>query len=208
MKAYLLCLRYVLTCFCEFAKSDCRHFQCGAPSRFDRLIPLTVREDNVYRCVLFLVPSLTHTPTFTVSGSIKSPLNERSRNKRPPLLSRLLAPDFLLYLAYSTYVFVPIFQWQMISYSNSAYPLSLSFPFPALLSKCLALGWAASSPVRYMVSPPDAPEWEELVEEGDDGVKRPKGRWRGGGDKRGGVGYPWLIFTACEFGIIWASWIT
>lgn len=68
--------------------------------------------------------------------------------------------------------------------------------------------WAVSAPVRYMVSPPDALEWEELVEEGKDGVKRPRKEWRGGrGGKRGGSGIPWLAMTTFEAMIIWACWI-
>ena len=155
------------------------------------------------------MPSITHTPTFTVSGSIRSSLNERSRSKRPPLLSRLFAPDILLYSVYSTYAFVPILQRQRTSYWHSAHPWSLQFPFPALLLKCTALSWAVSSPVRYMVSPPDTPEWEELVKEGDDRVKRPRKEWRGGrDDKRGRMGYPWLVITVWEAMMIWACWVT
>ena len=154
------------------------------------------------------MPSLTQTPTFIVSGSIASLVNERSRSKRAPLLSRLLAPDIVLYSVYVIYAFVPIFQRLMFSCGHPAHPSSLHFPFPGLLLKCLALGWAVSSPVRYMLSPPEAPGWEELVQEGADGVRRPRIDWRGRtGDKQGKIGAPWLMITACEALIIWACWV-
>ncbi len=165
-------------------------------------------EASTYRFIRSLLPSLTETPSFIVSGTVASPLNERSRSKRASLLSRLLAPNILFCSVYVFYASVPLFQRLVSPLWLSGHPSPLQFSFPGLLLKCFTLVWAVSTPVRYMLSPPDVPEWAELVIEGADGLMRPRKEWRvGRGCKRGGMGVPWLIMTLCEYTIIWACWI-
>ena len=54
-----------------------------------------------------------------------------------------------------------------------------------------------------MIWPPTAMEWEELVVEDEDGVKRPKMGW-GSGKVERGVGTGWIVYSLCEVGIVLA----
>lgn len=60
-----------------------------------------------------------------------------------------------------------------------------------------------SKPVRYMIWPPTAPAWENLVVEDERGVKRPKGEMGSGGFEEG-IGGQWVVAFVCEVLVIWS----
>ena len=159
----------------------------------------------------------TPTPTFTVSGTLTSPVNERSPHQRVSLPYRLLSPDMILFAAYAIYASIPLISRILIPYCFPTGSLwtsrSTSFPFPGLMVRCAKLTWAVSSPVRYMIWPPDKIEWERLLVEGKDGVLRPRREWRGLGRQGGqdceqikakaAVDVSWTLVTLFELFIGW-----
>ena len=173
--------------------------------------------DSFIRCLFSLFPSLAPTPTFTISGTLTSPVNERSPHHRVPLLFRLLSPDILLYTAYTIYASIPLMFRILIPYCISTgsqwTSIATPFPFPGLMVRCARLAWAVGSPVRYMFWPPDKVEWEQLLVEGEDGVLRPRREWRFCGRKEGlsgdqdnakaAVDVSWTFVTLCELCIGW-----
>lgn len=173
--------------------------------------------DSFIRCLFSLLPSLAPTPTFTVTGTLTSPVNERSPHQRIPLPSRLLSPDILLYTAYTIYASIPLISRILLPYCISTgsqwTSIATPFPFPGLMVRCARLAWAVGSPVRYMLWPPDKVEWEQLLVEGEDGVLRPRREWRGWGRKDGpggdqdkakaAVDVSWTFVTLCELCIGW-----
>lgn len=59
-----------------------------------------------------------------------------------------------------------------------------------------------STPVIYMIWPPDVPHWEALVEEDGSGVKRPRRGEAGIGDA-GWTGIWWLFVLGLELAVLW-----
>lgn len=75
--------------------------------------------------------------------------------------------------------------------------------FPGATAKLISLAAKVSTPVRYMIWPPEIPEWEELVVEDEDGVKRPKTERKAGKDGLVSlVGLWWLFVWGCEIGVL------
>ncbi len=105
----------------------------------------------------------------------------------------------LLYCLFTTYAFIPLFARICLSRAP--------FPFPGLVLKLLAFVFGMSQPVRYMVSPPTAPAWDELVVEDERGVKRPRGG-RGSGEVERGIGASWVVGFVCEVGVMWSCWLS
>ena len=73
---------------------------------------------------------------------------------------------------------------------------------PGAAVKLIGLAAKVSTPVRYMIWPPDIPEWDELLEEDENGVKRPK---KGRKERDGWmswVGLWWLFVWGCELGVL------
>ena len=80
--------------------------------------------------------------------------------------------------------------------------LSAFYLQPSVAVKLIGLAAKFSTPVRYMIWPPDIPEWQELVEEDEYGVKRPKKSLEV--ENRVGAvswaGLWWLFVAGCEAG--------
>ena len=174
--------------------------------------PLT-HPDSAYRCILSLLtllplPYKLPTPDFSVCGApTASTTNERSRHHRANLLSRLLRPDIVLCSLFTLYALLPLSARLYLSYSHPyAQQQQSPFPFPSLLLKLLTFVLGVSKPVRYMISPPTAPPWEELVVEDGRGIKRPRGEMGSGGVERG-VGREWVVGFLMEIWVVWACWL-
>lgn len=63
-----------------------------------------------------------------------------------------------------------------------------------------------AKPVIYMIWPPTAPRWDELVEEDGNGVRRPR---RSVGENGAGVGVGSAVELVFEVAVVWAcfaSW--
>lgn len=95
-------------------------------------------------------------------------------------MSRLLRIDTVLYIVYAFCAALPLL-WQFYLILGSKIPIEqdvqvgpAGFTFPCLLLSQLALVQAVLKPVAYMMWPPTAGEWKELVYADEDGVKRPK----------------------------------
>ena len=74
-------------------------------------------------------------------------------------------------------------------------------PLPGATLKLLGLVAKMCTPVRYMIWPPDVPEWESLVREDRDGVKRPDQSW----DTTGRAEWTalwWLFALGCEIAVL------
>ena len=139
------------------------------------------------------------TSSFAVCGAITSAANERSRRGRQRLPDRLLTPDMLMYTIYAIYASPPIILrlYAHISHESPAPPF---FPFPGIMLKLLGCVWKVLVPVRYMMWPPTVPEWHELVEEDEMGVKRPKKGWE---KDVVGNGVWWIGLSVCELYVTW-----
>ena len=138
------------------------------------------------------------TSSFAVCGAITSPANERSRHRKR-LPYRVLSPDMLLYTTYAIYASMPIVL-RLVAYTQSNDAPRPLFPFPGPVIKLLASIWKVLVPVRYMIWPPTVPDRNELVEEDEMGVKRPRKDWE---KDVVGNGIWWTSLTACELCVIW-----
>ena len=69
--------------------------------------------------------------------------------------------------------------------------------FPGLLIREALVMQGVAKPVMYMMWPPTAPKWEELVSEGEDGIKRPK---KNGREAR--TGFSWFLGVSCELAFV------
>ena len=132
-----------------------------------------LERDSAYRCILSMLPNTT--VSFQSSGSIMSPVNERSRHRKP-LPYRFLSLDLTMYFIYIIYTSGPLL-CRPFGYTSPSEPSSGSlFPFPSALVKLLECIGGALVPLHYMLFPPTVPERRELVEEDEQGVMRPKKR--------------------------------
>ncbi len=160
--------------------------------------------DSAYRCLLSLIsllplPQKIKPPDFSVCGATASTTNERSKHHRANLLSRLLRLDILLCSLFTIYAFVPLVCRLSLSHSHGNPP----FPFPSLLLKLLTFVFGVSKPVLYMIQPPTAPAWDELVTEDEHGVKRHKGGM-GSGKTETRIGMSWVVVSLSELYVIWS----
>lgn len=73
---------------------------------------------------------------------------------------------------------------------------------PGAAVKLIGLAAKVSTPVRYMIWPPDIPEWEELLEEDENGVKRPKKGPKERDAWMSWVSLWWLFVWGCEVGVL------
>lgn len=170
--------------------------------------PAFTHQDSAYRCLLSLlnllpIPHKIPMPDFSVCGATASTTNERSKHHRANLLSRLLRTDILLYSLFTIYASVPLISRLYLSHSHAHAP----FPFPSLLLKLLAFVLGVSKPVQYMMWPPTASAWDDLVVEDESGVKRPRGEM-GSGKVETGIGASWVVAFVCESCIIWLCWLS
>ena len=155
-----------------------------------------------YRCLASLLPASMRTSSFAVCGAITSPANERSRRRRKRLPYRLLGWDMLMYTIYAIYASIPILV-RLIAYNhnnNNNGAAQSFFLFPGALIKLLGCVWKVLVPVRYMMWPPTVPDRNELVEEDEMGVKRPRKGWE---KDVVGNGIWWTSLSVCEIGVIW-----
>ena len=164
--------------------------------------------DSAYRCLLFLfsllpLPQKIKPPEFSVCGATASTTNERSKHNRAHIFSRLLRIDILLCSLFTMYALFPLLSRLFQSHSQMHQP----FPFPSLLLKLLAFVFGVSKPVQYMIWPPTAPTWDELVVEDENGVKRPRGNM-GSGMVETGIGASWMLAFTCELCVIWLCWLS
>ena len=127
-----------------------------------------------------------------------SPANERSRHRKR-LPYRVLSPDMLLYTTYAIYASTPIVL-RLVAYTQSNDAPRPFFLFPGPMVKLLACIWKVLVPVRYMIWSPTVPDRNELVEEDEMGVKRPRKDWE---KEVVGNGIWWTSLTACELCVIW-----
>ena len=137
--------------------------------------------------------------SFAVCGAITSSANERSYRHRKRLPYRLLSPDMLMYTIYAIYASMPIFL-RLIAYSHYKGAAQSFFPFPGAMIKLLGCIWKVLIPVRYMMWPPTVPERNEMVEEDEMGVKRPRKGWE---KDAVGSGIWWTSLSVCEICVIW-----
>ena len=156
--------------------------------------------DSAYRNILDLLPRSFSDPEFVVCGATSSSLNECSAKHRKPLLTRLRSPDITLYMLYIVYALSPLLLYlPNRAHSPGAGILAMC---PGAAIKLIGLAAKVSTPVRYMIWPPDIPEWEELLEEDENGVKRP----RKGPKERDAwmscVGLWWVFVWGCELGVL------
>jgi len=142
-----------------------------------------------------MLPRNFSTPNFAVCGATTSPLNECSHKHRKPLPTRLLSPDIVIYMLYICYALTPLLMPLLPSTASDTDHKFLSalratpalHPFPSATARLVSLAARVSTPVRYMIWPPDIPEWEDLVEDDGNGVKRPK--------KESGAGNEWVSWA-------------
>lgn len=165
----------------------------------------TVNSDNqpvldmAYRCLMSLLPASMETSSFAVCGAIMSPTNECSRRHRKPLSFRLFSPDMILYTLYTIYALSPMLL-RLQAYVDHDDAAQSFIPFTGAMVKLLGCIWKVLVPVRYMVWPPTVPEWGELVEVDEMGVKRPRKGWDKDETENG---ITWISLSICEFGVIW-----
>ena len=154
--------------------------------------------DMAFRCILFLLPAKYNNISFVASGTITSAANERSQLQRKSLLSRLLSVDMILYALYIVYASIPLLL-RLDRYRKCSETSAIFSPFPGIWIKLIDCVFKMAVPLRYMIWPPTVPDWNDLVVEDEEGVKRPKREW-----ERGGVGNAtfWVWMNACEWVVI------
>lgn len=155
--------------------------------------------DMASRLILSFLPAKFNTLTFVASGTITSAANERSQLRRKPLLSRLLSVDMILYALYIVYASIPLLL-RLDRYRKCGDPSAILSPFPGTWIKLIDCIFKMVVPLRYMIWPPTVPDWNDLVVEDEEGVKRPNREW-----EREGVGNAtfWFWMNACEWVVIY-----
>ncbi|KAK4496387.1 hypothetical protein PRZ48_012367 [Zasmidium cellare] len=138
-----------------------------------------------------LLQSLTTNP-FTATGTIKSPLDERSPTHRRPLLERMCNPLVLMHTGYWIFAFLAL-----IKTSTSRKPMHAG-----AVVRLVDIVFSTATPVWYMLFPPSVrPRREYLVQDGR-GVWRSKRKtWvkRDGG---------WVSWKECvEVGVLVWGWL-
>lgn len=137
----------------------------------------TFREDanerlvNAWCALLALVYDPAETG-FKVSGTFVSPVDERSPSKRKPLFERLSSVTMVLYALYVLFVAAVLALLAATVSYNRFVGGSGRFMYTGAALRLVDLLLSASVPLRYMASPPDAPDRRELLEKDDSGVFR------------------------------------
>lgn len=191
---------------------------CKKPSlRLTQYIPATWKRtilldsdanyfpDTSFRCFISLLPAPVNSLTFKSSGSITSPMNERSWQHRKPLRNRLLSLDMLLYFLYIIYASTP-FCVQVIAHPVPEECSGLTYfsLFPGAVLKLLDCISKVSVPLWYMTFPLTVLDREELIETDKRGVRRPK-RMICEEDSRN---LPWIsTMDLCSFGLLLWWWL-
>lgn len=151
--------------------SDCNRYVC-----------VLIRSDSAVAAINYIRALLPNavTPSFFVTGTFTSTINERSREKRAGLAKRLLSscvPMYLVYVLCSSSIMVWCLWRSVTSPTSTASSrtdqINIStLPGPVvILATCI---WKAFVPVLYMIAPPDVAEWRELLERDSKGALRPK----------------------------------
>lgn len=78
------------------------------------------------------------------------------------------------------------------------------FSFPSAYVKLISLAAKTSVPIRYMIWPPDVPEWESLTVEDQNGVRRPK-LLEKENELVSGSGMWWLFTLSLELAVLYGS---
>ena len=104
-----------------------------------------------------------------------------------------------MYTIYAVYASIPILV-RLIAYNHQDGAAQSFFLFPGAMIKLLGCIWKVLVPVRYMMWPPTVPDRNELVEEDEMGVKRPRKGWE---KEVVGNGIWWTSLSVCEIGVIW-----
>ncbi|KAL8784923.1 MAG: hypothetical protein Q9213_003665 [Squamulea squamosa] len=128
-----------------------------------------------FRNIISILPSSLRTSTFAVCGATTSAINERSARRRSPLLTRLMSLPIPLHILYALFASSALVL-RLLSRNpviQQVDPVSL-LPLAGPLVKLTQCIFKALVPVRYMLFPPTIPERDELVEEDEHGVRRPK----------------------------------
>lgn len=188
----------------EVWTAPCR-FSSGATSSLTDMATDDI--DSAYRNILDLLPRSFSVPEFVVCGATSSTLNECSAKHRKPLLTRLLSPEITLFMLYICYALSPLLlglsnrasSGQTAGAGSSAGIFALC---PGAAVKLISLAAKVSTPVRYMIWPPNIPEWEELLEEDEYGVRRPKKEPKERDGWMSWVGFWWLFVWGCEVGVL------
>lgn len=157
-----------------------------------------------------MLPGNFSTPNFAVCGATISPLNERSRKHRKPLPTRLLSPDIVVCIIYICYVLAPLLVPLLFAtvfntdntFLSAVIALPVLHPYPSATARLVSLAAKVSTPVRYMIWPPDIPEWEDLVQDDGNGVKRPRTDSGVGNEWVSWVGLWWLLVWGCEVAVL------
>ncbi|KAF2166946.1 glycosyltransferase family 2 protein [Zasmidium cellare ATCC 36951] len=125
-----------------------------------------------------LLQSFTTTPQntpFTATGTLKSPLDERSPSHRRPLLERLSNPLVLmhtLYFLFASLALMKTFAAMISSKTQDSLPPN-SYIHTAAILRLVEIFCATATPVRYMLFPPSVRERREyLVKDERTGVYR------------------------------------
>ncbi|KAL8701868.1 MAG: hypothetical protein Q9224_000304 [Gallowayella concinna] len=164
---------------------------------------ITLETDMAFRNLISFLPPSLRTSTFTVCGATTSPTNERSGTYRSPLSFRLLCLPIPLCILYAIYAIIALLLRLQTYTSFTQSDAMSSLPLTGAMVKLVGCVFKVLVPVRYMLWPPTVPERDELVEEDEWGVRRPRWGWE---ERKSGNGIWWWCCLGCEVGVIWTCW--
>lgn len=112
------------------------------------------------------------TPTGTVSSNLK----ERSRIHRRPFTQRFLSSGTTMHFIYVVMGVTCLYL--RVRKDDLARGEGYGFPFAGALFQWAECVVMVSTPLWYMAFPPTVPELKDILEEGEDGLTRPRTRVR------------------------------
>ena len=111
---------------------------------------------------------------FEPSGTVRTPMKERSLQERRPFLKRFLSSGTSSHLCYVIGATIPLgFRIREYLHSGSTGRI---FPFSGAILKLAESILMVSTPLWYMAFPPTVAERTELLETDENRVTRPKPR--------------------------------
>ncbi|XRM40849.1 hypothetical protein ABZX51_004154 [Aspergillus tubingensis] len=113
--------------------------------------------------------------SFEITGTVVSPINERSARHRKPFWTRVCTPMILMYVVWLSYAMVPVIwrSWFCATRAERSVEGTLISPSPGAVVFLFSAIMKLSVPVRYMAQPPTVPERRQLLSKDTDGVYRP-----------------------------------